>query len=201
MMIDAARQKGLIEASIKNYSSGSPLRKWSILLQDFPDIPRATAYRIFAKVSKAYRPGRNLSSDMFEQPETSPKQAKAPFVPTETSGLVSPGDPLPIPQQLAKLRDLYEDATKLMERSLDKNGKIKNTSVFQKSIELRIKIATADANMAVAVMDAGRIEIVLNGISKIASKYDPDNGFYLMKEVSDYYSSMFSKPRHGKSKL
>lgn len=187
-MIDPARRRELIEASIKNHSSGRWERKWSTIAAEFPDIPRATAYRIIAKVYCANRRGENLTVNMFDERPINP--TREPFVPSPTPGLLGPDDPLPIPDQLTKLRELYDDATKLMKRSLDKNGKIKNAGIFQKSIELRLKIATADANMAIAVMDAGRIETVLNGIGKIARKYDTPNGFYLVKEVHDYYDSM-----------
>jgi len=194
-MIDPTRRKELIAAATKLFRDGT--KYWKPVLDDFPDIPRATAYRIISATVAQLRgrpPRDGKSPEEIEvEPERGAWRTKKPiYTPVKTPTTPDPNH-LPVPLQLQKLRNLYHDAVALKERSLDKHGKIKNLAAYQKSIDLRMKLAVADANLAIAMMNAGRTEAVLTSIANIADQSDPQFGHQLMRDVAHYYDSMLGK--------
>ena len=195
IMIDPTRRKELIAAATKLFRDGT--KYWKPVLDDFPDIPRATAYRIIsATVDQLHgRPPRlGKSPEQIEvEPERGSWMKKKPtYTPVKTPTSPDP-DHLPIPLQIQKLRDLYDDAVALKERSLDKHGKIKNLAAYQKSIDLRMKLAVADANLAALMVNADRREAVLTSIANIADQSDPQFGLQLRRDVAHFYDSMLGK--------
>ena len=196
-MIDPTRRKELIAAATKLFRDGT--KYWKPVLDDFPDIPRATAYRIISATVGQLRgrpPRDGKSPEEIEvEPERGAWMKKQPtYTPVKTPTTPDPNH-LPVPLQLQKLRNLYHDAVALKERSLDKHGKIKNLAAYQKSIDLRMKLAVADANLAIAMMNAGRTEAVLTSIANIADQSDPQFGHQLMRDVEHYYDSMLGKDK------
>ena len=196
-MIDPTRRKELIAAATKLFRDGT--KYWKPVLDDFPDIPRATAYRIISATVDQLRgrpPRLGKSPEEIEaEPERGAWMKKKPtYTPVKTTTAPDPNH-LPVPLQLQKLRNLYHDAVALKERSLDKHGKIKNLAAYQKSIDLRMKLAVADANLAIAMMNAGRTEAVLTSIANIADQSDPQFGHQLMRDVAHYYDSMLGKDK------
>ncbi len=194
-MIDPIRRKELIAAATKLFRDGT--KYWKPVLDDFPDIPRSTAYRIIsATVDQLQgRPPRlGKSPEEIEvEPERGAWMKKQPtYTPVKTPTTPDP-DHLPIPLQIQKLRDLYDDAVALKERSLDKYGKIKNLAAYQKSIDLRMKLAVADANLAALMVNADRREAVLTSIANIADQSDPQFGLQLRRDVAHFYDSMLGK--------
>lgn len=194
-MIDPVRRKELIAAATELFRADK--KNWKPVLDQFPDIPRATAYRIINAVVHQHRgktpPNGQSAEEIQTLPEPGSWRVKGSYVPLKTPIKPQPDDKLPMPEQIVKLRELYQDAVALKEQSLDKHGKIKNVATFQKSIDLRMKLAVADANLFFALAESDRKEVVLNSIANIAWQYDPEIGLRLMRDVGHYYISTLRK--------
>jgi hypothetical protein len=193
-MIDPTRRKELIAAATKLFHDGT--KNWRPVLERFPDIPRATAYRIIRAAVEELRGNPPRLGESADEIDVRPKPGawmhKPTYTPNKVPNTPDP-DHLPVPDQIQKLRKLYKDSEALRERSLDKNGKIKNLAAFQKSIELGMKLALADANLVCAMVNSGRTEAVLTSVLDIATQYDPEIGEQLIRDVKHYYKSMYSK--------
>jgi len=189
-MIDPVRRKEFIEAVAHKYRNGGG--DWKDVFAKFTDIPRPTRYRIVNAVVARERAGTSTPGFAPEDIGGTASEAaketteEKPYVPFKKPGTLGPEDELPVPNEIRKLRDLYQDAIALKERSLAGNGKIKNVATFQKSIELRMKLAIAEGNLLERANNYDRLDVFYKSIMNILIQYDPKIRDQVVADLKHY---------------